>query len=189
MKKEVLIILAAALLPFAACRQAEDAQAALKEALVEKIKAANPQLESFRISKVELKSKVLFKNELERRIDLMNSKVKAENSFLDKYKGYPKATEKHLKSLNTTEAIIRELELYRTANAAKADSLVYYVISFTGSGRTKDGASVPDTEMLATVSTENLVYNLIPAGGNPYKGMGRVLPGYDEILKKHRAEE
>lgn len=189
MKKAFLTIFAAALLPFAACRQAEDPQAALKAALAEKVKTVNPQLESFRVSKMELKNKVLFKDELERRMELMRSKAKAEQAFLDEYKGYPKATAKYLKALTTTEAIIRELESYKTANAAKADSLVYYVVSFTGSGKTTDGASVRDTEMVAAVSPDNVVYNLTTSDGNPYKGMGEALPGYLEILKRHRIKE
>lgn len=170
--KSRLILTIALLLPvLVACGGGQDPDAELKAALVESVKEVNPTLETFSISEVSVESEVLFKEELARRIALMTTKAKVESK-----KG-------RLQELTKTNSILEALRAYESEHAAQADSVIYSVVRFKGSGKTSDGAKVPETEMIATVTQGSHVYSIQPAGGNPYKGMGEALPGYLDILK------
>ena len=163
----------------------------VKEAIINKVKDTNPDVEVFTLNTTEQTQAVSLKDELERRRALFVTKEKACRKAVDKYVKANMQTNASIQTEKRQEAedIIARIDAYRDKHAASLDSTLYYVVKFSGSGRTYDKAKIEVKDYFVTVTPDGKVLSLIPAGGNPYQRMGSTIPGYfTEILGRKEGE-
>lgn len=187
MKTRILRAIAlAAVLSASAILSSCSSEDPVKTAVLAELKRSNPDLESFSIYKIEKIESVSFGSELDRRIRLFQTKIKAETKAYQKYvgKGMQNNAAARMQQKEQAEAILERLEAFKAGNAAKADSLIYSVYRFSGKGKLSDGSVIPESTMTISLSEDlSKAWNLAPEGSNKYKGMGAAIPGYVEILQ------
>jgi len=188
MKKIVVCALFAAMLILCGCSGNEIR--ALHKTIEAKVLSDNPRAESFSILSATVCDSVTFSEELSRRVRLFETKVKVEDGFVAKYssKNLKANTALHTEKAEHAREILRALEEYRQKNASCADSVIYYVVEFVGSGKLYDGTTMEKVTMSAAVGTDLNVYKLSQKRSGIYSGMGVALPGYMDLLKSMRSE-
>lgn len=158
----------------------------VKEAVLAELQRSNPDLASFSIYKIEKLESVKYGAELNRRILLFQTKIKAETKAFENYqsKGMQNNAAARLQQKDQAEAILAGLEAFKEANAAKADSVIYSIYKFSGKGKMLDGSVIPECSMTLSLSEDlTRAWNLAPEGSNKYKGMGAAIPGYLDVLQ------
>ena len=162
----------------------------VEEALQKKVMEENPDLVSYKVEKVRTEVAVRLPDELSRREGIYSSQVHYREGKVAEYqkKGMPNNVAKQRKALGHMSSVLEDLQQYRGIYAPQMDSVIYYVVSFTGSGSTKDGRQVKGQEMKAAVGPDLRVYQIVTAEDNVYRGMGRAVPAYDYIIARNRAE-
>lgn len=171
------------------CNKQEDNP--LKLAISEKIKTKNVQIEKLEISNLTITDSVSLGSELDRRLILFRTKVKAENKMAEVClsKKAPSKAQEHRKKAEQAEAIIQGLEQWRNSPDMNMDSTLYYIASFYASGECYDGAKLNPVPMKASFDAGYTVYNVQEAKGNVHIGMGTTIPGYKEFLSGFSLQE
>ena len=188
----ISVVAAFAALSFQSCSQPKSDP--LKEAIVQGVMAANPDVKSFTVSEVTKVSDVTLEDELGRRTALLETKLKAETRLAEKYANVSMRTneKRHAEAKDRTAAILEALGSYKEEHTAQLDSIVYSIFEFKGYGTKENGSSVKNVDMVVAVTPDMKTYNIIPAGGsnsNVHKGMGRAIPGYMELLESFHTPE
>lgn len=125
-----------------------------------------------------------FGQELDYRIEVMNARYKQNMKLYDKYISENKSNNAALKLdvAKKTSTVIKGLEGLKESMGDKLDEVAYYDYKF--SGKAEGGESYLDfPEAYATITPEGEVMTLETELKKLHKTMGRVIPGYMEIVK------
>ena len=163
----------------------------LEDAIVAKLQEQNPTLERFEITRLEFDSSVTLDNELFRRESVFRTKEKdaGKKAAMYREKDMKVNAKKNENIQKETQDILERFATYREVHAAQLDSVVYNLFRMDGFGRTTDKAEVEVKNYYVTVSPSVEVFAIVPPDGNPYRNMGKVIPGYfTEILGREEAE-
>lgn len=163
----------------------------LEQAIVENIKETNPDVADFEVSELLLENTVTLEKELTRRQCIFINK---EKSYRQKAESYVSKNMRVNASKNDSIArsaaeILQRIEAYRETHTAQMDSVIYYVFRMKGIGHNNVGLKIDVKDYYVTVSPTEEVFAVLPPRSNPYKGMGKVIPGYfTEILGRDSDE-
>lgn len=163
----------------------------LADAVVAKIQEQNPAVESFEITRLEFQSAVTLDSELARRESIFRTKEKdaGKKAAMYREKDMKVNAKKNENIQKEAQETLERFATYREVHAAQLDSVVYNLFRMDGFGRTTDKAEVEVKNYYVTVSPSVEVFAIVPPDGNPYRNMGKVIPGYfTEILGREEAE-
>lgn len=122
--------------------------------------------------------------ELGYRIKVQDIRLRQNESLYKKYRSEGKETNAALKKeamLQANRAVL-ELEKLRASLRDSLDVVVYYDYRFTGKASNKDNNAV-FPEAYASISRDHEVLNIETDRKALHRGLGRVIPGYLDIIK------
>lgn len=180
MKKFIAAVFAA-LLAFSCGSEVKDP---VREAVKEKVFAANPGMQAFTFTTFEKTGDVTLAGELSRRKALFVTKERVHAQKAAEYAAAKmKANAAKNEGLRKEAAdVLKRIEDYTAAHAAQMDSVIYSIYRFGGTGKAADGSKVLAEGWYATVAPDGRVYKIQPAGSKPETGMGIAIPGYVEDI-------
>lgn len=178
----LLVIFVCGLLLLTGCKEKTNP---LREAIVDKVKETNPDVEYFNVSRLETVSAITLDNELARRRGIFESKVKAYDRKARDFrrKGMQvNAADMTAKSREAAD-VVERFVAYRDDHSAQLDSVLYFVMKMDGFGYTSARMKIDVKGYYVTIGANGKVITILPPDGNPVQGMGVMIPNYKtEIL-------
>lgn len=185
MKKILLIAAAVAGLTACTSTPKDPHLVALEDAIVKQLgEGTKVTIETFQ--KVD---STTFGEELDYRQEVFDLRLKQNMKLLEKYKkgGYVKTAVEKRNAINHDHEVIAGLaEMERTLEPI-LDNVAYYDYCFSGSAK-KEGARSVYKEYYASITPEGEVVSISSDKRTLHKALGRVIPGYLELVKGDEGE-
>lgn len=179
MKKILLAAIAAALL----CSCTEKALTPVQEAVRnEAVKTLTGDV-SFRYTVFQLLDSTTFATEIDRRINVFDTKISQNLKYLEKYmnEGKRKNSQAKFTEIQKDKRILNELIALKEQMGEDLESVAYYDYTFSGEAKV-DGKKVLFDKCFVTVTPDNRVLTMANNAEDIHKGTGVVIPGYQELL-------
>lgn len=163
----------------------------VKEALIAEIgktmKVEAPDVYFSNIARID---STTFAEELDRRKVVLETKCKVLEKQALKYsaEGKLNASRNKVEELSATRNRLKDLEKLAQSLADIADKTAYYDYTFSATAK-GDGRKMEFKEAYATVTPDFQVLGICSQKKDIHKGMGKVIPGYLEMLKGDSDEE
>jgi len=150
--------------------------------------AQDSNIKSLTVSNIQITDSTTVSRELQLRKAVFHAKMGSEVSMADKYrsKRMPENEKKHRNKAQQADAILKELNNYENTHKVQMDSVLYYTVTFDCMGIFMSGQKLEKTKRMATITPDMEVFNIQGPDGDPHLGMGYKLPGYTEILDRHK---
>ena len=181
MKKLVLAALAALSVCACATRTADPVHEAITHEIIDNMDKGFTEV---RINHVELIDSTTFATEFERRIKLFEAKRDADSKLSVKYLAEGKKKNSALKASSYVNdiMILVSLDSLRKASSDILEKVAYYDYKFSAVAKGPD-SSMEFKDAYAAVTPDFKVIGMTAALKDLHKGLGRVIPGYLEIVK------
>ena len=180
MKRTLLVIFFAAALTACATQPKDPQLKALETEIANRLgEGAKARIESF--AKVD---STTFGEELKYRQEVFDLRLKQNMKLLEKYKkgGFVQTAVDKRNAINHDHEVIAGLaEMERTLEPILGN-VAYYDYCFSGQA-TKDGAKAVYKDYYASITPEGQVVSIDSNKKTLHKALGRVIPGYLELVK------
>ena len=188
MKRFLLILAAAAAL--VACGNAPKVSDPLQDALEAKIKALTSEDAKVTFFKFEKVDSTTFAQELAHRRGQFELRLSQNEKFYGEYKakGMQNNMDKKAKAIANDKRVLEGLSTIEESLEGRMDDVAYYDFCFSGKAESKDGQT-DFTDYYASITPEGEVLSVEPSTKGLHKSLGRVLPGYTELVKGSDGEE
>lgn len=185
MKKILFAAVAAALLCSCAQQTLTPVQEAVKN---EAVKTLTGDV-SFKYTDFQLLDSTTFATEIDRRIDVFNTKISQNLKYLEKYmnEGKRKNAQAKFAEIQKDKRILGELMAIKEQMGEDAEAVAYYDYSFSGEAKA-DGKKILFENCFVTVTPDNKVLTMANSCEDIHKGTGVVIPGYRELLDSNIIE-
>ena len=184
MDTKIIVIVAAAGLAFASCSNRNSSEAALGQALKSAIaESVGGAPEKVKIYNVEQTGSVTLSEELERRRNAINLRIKKNGEFLVDYKsrGMTKNAAKKEADIAKDRERLAGLEEIAAAHASQADSVIALVYKLNGEAVSAEGGKARVDNMYAAVTPDLRVLAFDKDARARLKSTGHAIPGYDGL--------
>ena len=181
--KRFLIILAAAA-ALVACGGAPKASDPVQDALEARIKALTSEDAKVTFYKFEKVDSTTFAQELAYRKGQFELRLSQNEKFYKEYKSKNMANNmaKKAAAIEGDKRVLAGFEAIEAAIADKLESVAYYDCCF--SGKAVGSAGETDfNDYYASITPEGEVLSIEPTTKGLHKSLGRVIPGYTELVK------
>lgn len=184
--KKLIILSAVSVLLFSCSPKAQDP---VQTAIESEILSLEQNFSQVSISSLELVDSTTYRQELEHRRGIFETKRKSDEQFLMKYMNEGKRKNANIKN----ESYVRDLLILKALDSLELtissilDNVAYYDYKFTAVAKGESGtmqfngsyaALSPDSEVLCISSSQK----------DLHRGLGKVLPGYLEIVKNQEED-
>lgn len=182
--KRILFVLAA-LTSLCACSQDDPVKDAIS-AKVAEIVGGEPKVSIYTVEKID---SVTFGQQLDMTDKLFAVIRKQNEKFYFKYMSqnlFNEALDKRA-SLVKNDYVIEGLKAIRERMADSLDVVAYYDYKFSGKAKKADGVTeIP--EAYASIKPDGTLISLEPDKDRLHNGLGKVIPGYSELLDADKNE-
>ena len=139
----------------------------------------------------EMIDSTTFAQELDRRVKLFETKRDADGKLLLKYtqEGKPRNAALKNESYRRDLEILRSLDSLRAASAGILDEIAYYDYRFSADADGEESGKMQFRDAYAAVTPDFEVIGLTAQKKDLHKGLGKVIPGYLELLRGESEEE
>lgn len=186
--KKVLLTLASIVM-LASCGQ--KTADPVKEAITAEIgKTMGVEAPKVTFATLEKIDSTTYGQELERRIDVFETKCKVMEKYVVKYTSEGKVNNAQLKREEWIKATqnLNALKAHAETLTDILDKVAYYDYAFSAKASGGD-KKMEFKEAYATITPDNQVLGLCANKKDIHKGMGKVIPGYLDIFKGEAEEE
>lgn len=136
------------------------------------------------LNSFELVDSTSLGEEIDYRIKVFNIKLDQDRKFREQYKkeGRPVNEAKKVEAIANDERVIAGLEAMKIAMADSLGTIVFRDYRFSGKAVSSENETVFE-DYYAAISPEGEVLALEPSQKGLHKSLGRVIPGYTELIK------
>ena len=154
-----------------------------QQAIVDAIQQNNRQVENITFSLLEKIDSASLGEELDRRINLFETKIEVETGFIRKYskKGMPANRQKHVQGRKQAQSILKAVKELAESLEDSRDSIIYRTYIFSCKGNFTDGAKFRCEKEYINITSDGKAYNMSPEDER-HMNMGFTIPGYSDLL-------
>jgi len=181
MSGKIFTIAAAVLLASCAGQQTDPVEEALRQEICFNMPQA---FNNVSFATIELVDSTTFGQELDKRVKLFELKAKVEAEYAESYlaQGKRKNAEVKTESVKYCQEVLAALDSLRGALGSRIDDVAYYDYVFSARAAGKDG-NMEFNQSWASITPSYEVIGLASKQADVHKGLGKVIPGYLDIVK------
>lgn len=186
--RKIMIFAASAALVFAGCASAP--KDPVKDAIKAEILRMEQGFTSVRFDSVEKIDSVTYGQELERRVKTFELKRDADQQFLVKYSSQHKPKNAAIKQFSYIEdlRILKALDSLGTVIAPISGNVAYYNYKFSAQAK-GESSTMKFVDAYVAITPSNEVIGMASKLGDVNKGLGKVVPGYMDIVRSEEQSE
>lgn len=188
--KRFLIILAACA-ALASCGGSPKVSDPIQDALEARIKALTTEDAKVTFFKFEKVDSTTYAQELAHRKGQFELRLKQNEKFYEEYKAKNMSNNmaKKAAAIEGDKRVLAGFEALEAAIADKMESVAYYDYCFSGKAVSKEAGETDFNEYYASITPDGEVLSIEPSTKGLHKSLGRVIPGYTELVKGGEEEE
>lgn len=183
MKRYIIPMLLLCLLA-ASCGSREREYGPVEKVIVDAIVERYPDCLDVEFSSLVKVDSTTYGQEIQRRRDLFEYKLKADGKLRERFRAARMRTNMRRKDgdMANDTRILAGIDSLEAALAPVLGDIAYYDYRWSAVAHLKD-SDVTCTDMYANVSPDLTFCRLVVKAGEVHKGMGRIIPGYMELLR------
>lgn len=154
-----------------------------QQAIVDAIQQNNKQVENITFSLLEKIDSTSLGEELDRRINLFETKIEVETGFIDKYgrQGMQVNRQRHVQERKQARTILKGIKELAGSLEDSRDSIIYRTYRFSCKGSFTDGTGFRCDGNYINITSDGKAYNM-SRKNERHMNMGFTIPGYSDLL-------
>ena len=181
MKRALLFTAALVLLASCSGKPADPVEEAITSEIITNMSEGFTDVKIYKVEKID---STTFGQELERRRHLFETKREVDEKYMNKYiaAGKPKNAAAKEESMKKDQVIIQCLDSLAITLSDILDEVAYYDYKFSAQAKGQN-SSMEFRDSYAAITPDYEVIGMTAKEKDLHKGLGKVIPGYLEILK------
>lgn len=186
MKRSLLFAAVLVLLSSCGTKPADPVEEAITSEIINNMSEGFTSVKIFKVEKID---STTFGQELERRRHLFETKKEVDGKYMNKYiaAGKPKNAAAKEESMKKDIIIIQCLDSLAVSLEDILDDVAYYDYKFSAQAKS-ESSSMEFRDSYAAITPDFEVIGMTAKEKDLHKGLGKVIPGYLEILKGESEE-